>query len=437
MLKIRLASPFIGALAALVLFSCGQQKKEHSVQISDTTLADTLEEAGTDLAALSFLSEENASRELVRLCNAVLTSREAMESAFPDYTDDFFKETTPEKDVFYFPDSDIGGRDLVRTVQLRYNYVALFNRVIHSYEWFQRMSTGIDEEESPTTRKDTLEWIRSVRPKISESVIKAAFPDAEVQSLAKRLLRAYDHFDGNDREDSPFSTAMAQYTESLSQLPELVNKEDIERFDKQFWDWYDKKNIVPEIDTLIRMNMHNYKGTMPTDEQLENLRRSIEAEQDIDRRTVLALEYVKYDRWDGLPLLGEILESRIYTKYLLEAWISWRAHTQLYHSPSSFGIIANNYYDKLRSICVDTMVRHCIQTDDKNTECLIENLIFCEIIHRMGSFAGNSSMNICAMLAFNMFIHPRLLPGNSSFNTLGMLLNNMFIHPRLLPQEEE
>ena len=149
---------------------------------------------------------------------------------------------------------------------------------------------------------------------------------------------------------------------------------------------------------------------MPTDEQLENLRRSIEAEKDIDRRTILALEYVKYDRWDGLPLLGEILESRIYTKYLLEAWISWRAHTQLYHSPSSFGVIANNYYDKLRSLCLDTMVRHCIQTDDKNAECLIENLIFCEIIHRMGSLAGNSSMNICAMLAFNMFIHPRLIP---------------------------
>ena len=79
------------------------------------------------------------------------------------------------------------------------------------------------------------------------------------------------------------------------------------------------------------------------------------------------------------------------------------------HGPSSFAVIANNYYDKLRTICLDTMVRHCLETEDKNAECLIENLLFCEIIHRMGSLAGNSSFNEIAMLSYNMFIHPRLL----------------------------
>ena len=363
-----------------------------------------------ELAALPFFRDENASLESVRLCKAVLTSQEAMESAFPDYTDDFFKETTPEKDAFYFPAADIRRKDLVRTVQLRYNYAALFNRVIHSYEWFQRMSTGVDEEESPITKKDTLEWIRSVRPNVSESVIRSALPDARAQARANRLLNAYDRFDGDDSEDSPFSTAVNQYTEALSEFPGLVSEEEIDRFEKRFWDWYDKRNVVPEIDTLVRMNMYEYEGAKPSDEQLENLRRAIEAEKDIDRRTVLALEYVKFDKWEALPLLGEIIESRIYTKYLLEAWISWRANVQMYHSPSSFSVIANNYYDKVRTICLDTMVRHCLESEDKNAECLIENLLFCEIIHRMGSLAGNSSFNTCAMLAYNMFIHPRLLP---------------------------
>lgn len=192
--------------------------------------------------------------------------------------------------------------------------------------------------------------------------------------------------------------------------PEIVSKEETDLFEKRFWDWYDKKNVVPEINTLVRMNMFEYEGAKPSDEQLENLRRAIEAEKDIDRRTILALEYVKFDKWEALPLLGEIIESRIYTKYLLEAWISWRANVQMYNSPSSFSTIANNYYDKVRCICLDTMLRHCLESEDKNAECLIENLIFCEIVHRMGSLAGNSSFNDCAMLSFNMFIHPRLLP---------------------------
>ena len=391
------------ALAALIPYSCGQRGNKQTSKASTTTETPT---------TLSFFEDRNATLKPVRLCNAVLTSDEGMESAFPDSTDCFFGETTPEKEAFYYPGPDIQDEPLVRTVQLRYNYVALFNRVMHSYEWFQRMSTGIDEEESPTTKKDTLEWIRHARPRVSDSVIRAALPDAKAQAQARSLMKAYDRFDGDDSEESSFSRAIAEYTRAL----EEIDEQEIDRFEERFWDWYDKKNVVPEIDTLVKMNMYEYKGEKPSDEQLENLKRSIEAERDIDRRTVLALEYVKFSRWDGVPLLGEILESRIYTKYLLEAWISWRANVQMEHSPSSFSVIANNYYDKVRAICLDTMVRHCLESEDKNAECLIENLIFCEIIHRMGSLAGNSSFNTCAMLSYSMFIHPRLLEENEDTN---------------------
>ena len=406
----RMSYAFLGAVAVSVLFSCGHRENKHSsgTQTPPPALVGTV--TSEDLANLPFFGNGNGSREPFRLCDALLTNQEAMESAFPDNTDDFFRETTPEREAFYFPDEDIRENDLVRTVQLRYNYVAFFNRVIHSYEWFQRMSTGIDEDASPITKKDTLEWVRTVRPMVSESVIKTALPDAGAQARVRELMKAYDRFDGDDSDDSPFSAAINRYTEAMSELPELVNKEETDRFADRFWDWYDKKAVVPEIDTLVAMNMYEYKGAMPTDEQLENLRRAIEAERDIDRRTVLALEFVKFNKWDGVPLLGEILESRIYTKYLLEAWISWRANAQMDHSPSSFGVIANNYYDHLRTICLDTMVRHYLQSGDKNTECIIENLVFCEIIHRMGSIAGNSSFNTCAMLSYNMFIHPRLFP---------------------------
>ena len=400
----RLANIIFCALLALILCSCGNREGKQSAQTSAATQTGT----EANLASLPFFKDENASLEPVRLCEAVLTSQEGMESAFPDYTDDFFKETTPEKEAFYYPGVDIRSERLARTVQLRYNYAALFNRVIHSYEWFQRMSTGVDED-SPVTRKDTLEWIRSVRPKVPGTAIRAALPDAGAQARADRLLQAYDRFDGDDSDDSPFSRAITTYTGAMSELPTLVSEEETESFEERFWDWYDKRAVVPEIDTLVRMNMSDYKGEKPTDGQLENLRRAIEAERDIDRRAVLALEYVKFNAWDGVPLLGEIIESRIYSKYLLEVWLSWRANAQMEHSPSSFSVIANNYYDKVRCICLDTMVRHCLQEEDKDAECLIENLIFCEIIHRMGSLAGNSSFNDCAMLSYGMFIHPRLL----------------------------
>ena len=387
------------ALMALVLSSCGQRNNQAST-------ASTATEATT---TLSFFEEGSASLEPVRLCNAVLTSEEGMESAFPDSTDDYYEETTPATETFYFPAVDIKDEPMVRTVQLRYNDVALFNRVIHSYEWFQRTSTTMDEDDNTATKKDTLEWIRAVRPALSQSFINGAFPEAKARARAAKLMRAYDRFDGDDSEDSPFSKAIAEYTGAMEELDE----QEIDRFEERFWDWYDKKNVVPEIDTLVRMNMPDYEGEDPTEEQLASMKRAIEAERDIDRRTILALEYVKFDHWNGALLLGEILESRIYTKYLLEAWLSWRANVQSNHSPSSFGVIANNYYDRMRVVCLDTMVRHCLESEDKNAEMLIENLLFCEIIHRMGGIYGNSSLATLANLAYGgEFIHPRLLEEN-------------------------
>ena len=389
------------AIAVLMLFSCGQR---NSKQVSSPAKAD---------AIISVFGEDNAALDPVRLCDAVLTSEDGMESAFPDSTDDYFEETTPETEAFYYPAADIRNNPFVRIVQLRFNYVSLFNRVIHSYEWFQRTSTTMDEDDNTATKKDTLEWIRAVRPRVYDSVINKALPNAEAQAQARSLMKAYDRFDGDDSDDSPFSQAVSRYTEGMSIFPVLVDTSDLVRFEEQFWTWYDKKIVVPEIDSLIRMNFREYKGEKPTEGQLENMKRAIEAERDIDRRTILALEYAKFDHWNGAILLGEILESRIDTKYLLEAWISWRANVQANHSPSSFGVIANNYYDKVRAICLDTMVRHCLESEDKNAEILLENLIFCEIIHRMDSMYGNGSIAALANLIYGgEFVHPRLLDDN-------------------------
>jgi len=373
-------------------------------------------EASDAAGIIPFFEEDYVAPEPYRLREQKLTSQKMVLSAFPESTENYFRETTPERDAFYFPKADIKDKELVRTVQLRNNYAALFNRVLHSYEWFERMSLmpsmdddDEDDEQATTTKQDTLNWIRTVRPWVSKPVLERAFPDEDVRALAEMLLKAYDSFDGDDSDDSPFGRAMARYTDALSDLPELVSEEEKDHFEEEFWDWYDKEKAFPGIDEIIKLHLNDAEDNEFTDEQIENMRRAVEAEKDIDRRTILALEYVKFDSWNGALLLGEILESRIYTKYLLEAWISWRANVQMNYSPSSFSVIANNYYDLVRSICLDTMVRHCLQTEDKNTECLIENMIFCEIIHRMGSLLGNSSLATLADLDYGEFIHPRLL----------------------------
>jgi hypothetical protein len=66
-------------------------------------------------------------------------------------------------------------------------------------------------------------------------------------------------------------------------------------------------------------------------------------------------------------------------------------------------------YDKMKAICLDTMVRHCLETEDEFAECLIQELVLCGIVHRMGSLFGNESIPMLTYLANEEFIHPRLL----------------------------
>ena len=148
--------------------------------------------------------------DLIMLSKQKLTSAAAVERAFPEDTLYFFAESVPAEATFYIPSDDIKDDKLTKIVQSRYNYAAVLNRVLHSYQWFKRMSTGADDFEHPT-KKDTLEWIRHSQPRLNHSFVCHFIPDTTARAQALRLLDMYSHFDGNDREGSIFNKAYHNY----------------------------------------------------------------------------------------------------------------------------------------------------------------------------------------------------------------------------------
>ena len=340
-----------------------------------------------------------------------LTSAASYEAAFDNKVEgDYFHEPTPATDAFILSLPASGGPSLYRILQTRYNYAAVMNRVLHSYEWFHRVSCdAMDEEEH--TMKDTLAWVKKSQPNLSESFISQVIPDKTARNGALRFLSAYRHFDGKDGEESDFSKAFQELNATFDKLPRLASEQMLDQFEEGFWDWYDKEQFVPGINRLVRMHMKGYDGEGLTAEHIFNLIEAIEKETDIDRRTILALELVKFEQPTGVILLGDILESGIYTRYLFEAWLSWRANAQSLYSPSSYSEIPNNYYDKLRVCCLNTLMSHCLDDDGLQAVCLAENMLLANIIHRMGSIAGNSSMTHRMHLSYDWFIAP-----NAQFN---------------------
>ena len=347
-----------------------------------------------------------------------LTSPEALEKAFDSAPDDFFHETTPVEETFFFPKNGLRVDSLVRIVQLRYNYANVLNRIVHGYEFFERCTSGIEEEDM--TYQDTLDIIRESQPKISLSLLRRALPDDRAYRNAKKLLAAYRDFNGDNSDGCPLAKAIDEYSNGYYELPEIVSEKVIEEVEAGFWRWYDKHFAERQIDEMVKTHLKGSKAVLDS-LQMEHFRNVVMGEIDLDRRAVLALELAQIDEWDGAILLGDIMESGLYTKYLLEVWLSWRARAQMNYSPSSFSMIPNNYFDRLRVKCLNTFLSRLQEEEDygepefddaKYIRCLMENMILIQIVHRQGSIPGNDSFATSMHLAYDMFIDPRLLEEN-------------------------
>lgn len=392
-------------MAAALLLSCNRNRSADSyVPSSNNSVVPELE------SGLSILDGLAISGDPVMLSPQSQTSSEQVLMAFGNGDDPgFLIEGIPPYAAFFSPEKGVGEDELMHKVRDRYNVVAVMNRVNHAYEWFKRVASSSEDEEIHTTHNDTVNWVLMSRPDITPGFLTSALSPGDHRVASTNLLLTYNSFDGDDGPESKLTKAFDWTVKAFKELPVFATEEMLDEFKEGFWDWYDKRQFVPEIDEIIKLHLDGYDGEDPSEEQIGRLKRAVECEKDIDRRTILALELVKYDLEEGSLLLGDILESGLYTRYLTEAWISWRANTQMVFSVSSFSVIPNNYYDMMRVKCMNTILRHCQMENDNYALCLLENLLEIDLLHRMGSLFGNESLATCASLSYNEFIHPRLL----------------------------
>lgn len=395
----------LGVFEILIIASCSQRKGQKVV-----STASIAPKAVTNSIKPFQIDSLTVSGPPYRLCNQRITSEDGILSA-DSSTEGYYsydREATPIQETFFFPEKDIANTELVQVVQLRYNYANVLYRIQQGYELFVRKSSG----DTLTTRQDSLDLIIHDCPVIPSSLLQKAIPDKNARMMAVNLLSSYRMFDGRENSNSAFDNTYAEYVKGFDNLPEIVEDSLLTDFENHFWEWYDKRRHVPEYDRIVALYIKDTKIPLTKDDD-SHLKAAIEGERDIDRRTILSLELFRSSSEsfrDATIYLGEILESGIYTKYILEAWLAWRAGVQLeFHSPSSFSVIPNNYYDKIRVKCLNTILRHIQLAPDKYDVCLLENFVCCEILHRMDAIYGNEAMTVITRLTNGMFIQPSAL----------------------------
>ena len=131
---------------------------------------------------------------------------------------------------------------------------------------------------------------------------------------------------------------------------------------------------ITEKDVVRYMNIEQF---IPNYDSIYDLRRKQSEENErylllmaeqtpsFDRECLYTIEYAHQRRHEephkAIPMLEKLMESGKFSRYLHEVWRTWRCLRQVAESPSRDGMILNLEYNKMRYICLKTILTQIMQ----------------------------------------------------------------------------
>lgn len=233
----------------------------------------------------------------------------------------------------------------------------------------------------------------------SMSVLQKVFTDKRARDAASALLNMlYKTPDFNDvskhlgelvdaYESAAFASGMPIDT---AKIGKAFANEDA---------YYDKSAFLPDIKRFRDARAYFDSAAVQIKDPVGEIEARMKAPMDFDTKCVYAIELSHVQPVDCVDTLGALIESRIYSRYLLEVWENWRAEAQFgWFGCSNDSEIPNAYYLKIRNICANTMIRHIQKHPEDNDAYLrLFRLLYCEPIHR-GRPMGNELITILYQL---------------------------------------
>lgn len=233
----------------------------------------------------------------------------------------------------------------------------------------------------------------------SMSVLQKVFPDKRVRDAASALLNMlYKTPDFNDVSKHLGELVDAYKSAAFASGMPI----DTAKIGKAFANedaYYDKSAFVPDIKRFRDARAYFDSAAVQIKDPVGEIEARMKAPMDFDTKCVYAIELSHVQPVDCVDTLGALIESRIYSRYLLVVWENWRAEAQFgWFGCSNDSEIPNAYYLKIRNICANTMIRHIQKHPEDNDAYLrLFRLLYCEPIHRGGPM-GNELITILYQL---------------------------------------
>lgn len=251
-----------------------------------------------------------------------------------------------------------------------------------AYEYYYCDSTSKSEHPSPFS--DT------VRP--SENKLAQVFGDSKIGEFFSDFFRLIRR-DGNYEIVTDYFADFENYSYAYEFPFDTLR---LKKAYKKHSKYYDKSSFVPDIKYFQNYYASDDSTALTYDDPVGVIERRLRPDMSFDEKCVYAIELSHLMRDEGIDVLGALIESREYSRYLLEVWENWRVNVQsLYFGLSNSSVIPNAYYSKIHGICANTMLRH-IQShpdDDYALSCLSSLVCDDHCIHR-GWIYGNYAIPI-------------------------------------------
>ena len=247
-------------------------------------------------------------------------------------------------------------------------------------------STDVDT--SGTTMLST-----EMRP--SMDVLRKVFPDRRIRNAASAILNVlYKNPDFTDVSKRLEKLVGAYKSAAFaSEMPIDTAKIGLAFANEDAY--YDKSSFVPDIKRFRDARAYRDSAAVQIKDPVGEIVVRLDDRMDFDAKCIYAIELSHVLMIDCVGILGAVIESKEYSRYLLEVWENWRAKVQFgWFGCSNDSVIPNAYYFKIRNICANTMLRH-IQEHPEDNDALLRlfRLLYCGSITRDGLF-GNSVAGI-------------------------------------------
>ena len=247
-------------------------------------------------------------------------------------------------------------------------------------------STDVDT--SGTTMLST-----EMRP--SMDVLRKVFPDRRIRNAASAILNMlYKNPDFTDVSKRLEKLVGAYKSAAFaSEMPIDTAKIGLAFANEDAY--YDKSSFVPDIKRFRDARAYRDSAAVQIKDPVGEIVARLDDRMDFDTKCIYAIELSHVLMIDCVDILGAVIESKEYSRYLLEVWENWRAKVQFgWFGCSNDSVIPNAYYFKIRNICANTMLRH-IQEHPEDNDALLRlfRLLYCGSITRDGLF-GNSVAGI-------------------------------------------